>query len=150
MRESPRRGRDKPCRIQEAIEATGATGATEAIEADGRSGLATGDRNDKAGATRKQYFRRKKVCRFCVEKVDDINYKDVRMLNSFVTEAANHPAPALGRVHAAPEAAGRAIKQARSIALLRTVRSNRGREGGARWKSFSEKTSRRLVSAVRW
>jgi len=28
-------------------------------------------------ATKKQYFRRKKVCRFCVEKIDDINYKDV-------------------------------------------------------------------------
>ena len=28
---------------------------------------------DKAIATRKQYFRRKKVCRFCVEKIDDIN-----------------------------------------------------------------------------
>jgi small subunit ribosomal protein S18 len=27
---------------------------------------------------KKQYFRRKKVCRFCVEKIDDINYKDVR------------------------------------------------------------------------
>ena len=29
---------------------------------------------DKAIATgKKQYFRRKKVCRFCVEKIDDIN-----------------------------------------------------------------------------
>src|SRR6266536_2973727 len=29
---------------------------------------------DKAVATqKKQYFRRKKVCRFCVEKIDDIN-----------------------------------------------------------------------------
>ena len=32
---------------------------------------------DKAIATgKKQYFRRKKVCRFCVDKVDDINYKE--------------------------------------------------------------------------
>ena len=37
-------------------------------------------------ATKKQYFRRKKVCRFCVEKIDDINYKDVRMLSSFISE----------------------------------------------------------------
>src|SRR5204863_441610 len=35
---------------------------------------------------KKQYFRRKKVCRFCVEKIDDINYKDVKMLNAFVAE----------------------------------------------------------------
>ena len=41
---------------------------------------------DKASAGKKQYFRRKKVCRFCVEKIDDINYKDVRMLNAFITE----------------------------------------------------------------
>jgi len=42
---------------------------------------------DKAVATqKKQYFRRKKVCRFCVEKIDDINYKDVKLLHAFVAE----------------------------------------------------------------
>ncbi|MEK7405526.1 MAG: 30S ribosomal protein S18, partial [Acidobacteriota bacterium] len=41
---------------------------------------------DKAIVTRKQYFRRKKICRFCVDKVDDINYKDTRLLNAFITE----------------------------------------------------------------
>src|ERR1039458_6419957 len=42
---------------------------------------------DKAVATqKKQYFRRKKVCRFCVEKIDDINYKDIKMLHAFVAE----------------------------------------------------------------
>src|ERR1700686_5278729 len=41
---------------------------------------------DKAMATKKQYFRRKKVCRFCVEKIDDINYKDVKMLSAFIAE----------------------------------------------------------------
>jgi len=44
---------------------------------------------DKAVATQKKaYFRRKKVCRFCVEKIDDINYKDVKMLHAFVAERA--------------------------------------------------------------
>jgi small subunit ribosomal protein S18 len=28
---------------------------------------------DKAIAGKKQYFRRKKMCRFCVDKIDDIN-----------------------------------------------------------------------------
>ena len=42
---------------------------------------------DKAVAVgRKQYFRRKKVCRFCVEKIDDINYKDVKLLQAFIAE----------------------------------------------------------------
>src|SRR5258707_12190085 len=35
---------------------------------------------------KKQDFRRKKVCRFCAEKIDDINYKDVKMLHAFVAE----------------------------------------------------------------
>jgi small subunit ribosomal protein S18 len=32
----------------------------------------------------RKFFRRKKVCKFCVEKIDDINYKDVRLLQQFV------------------------------------------------------------------
>ena len=35
---------------------------------------------------RRQYLRRRKVCKFCVEKIDDINYKDVRLINSFISE----------------------------------------------------------------
>ena len=58
-------------------------------ESKGRPGSA-GQRptgGDKAVATqKKQFFRRKKVCRFCVEKIDDINYKDVKMLHAFVAE----------------------------------------------------------------
>ena len=30
----------------------------------------------------RKYFRRKKVCKFCVEKIEAINYKDVRLLAS--------------------------------------------------------------------
>ena len=58
-------------------------------ESRGRPGSA-GQRptgGDKAVVTqKKQYFRRKKVCRFCVDKVDDINYKDSRLLSSFMSE----------------------------------------------------------------
>jgi small subunit ribosomal protein S18 len=68
---------------------------------------------------KKQYFRRKKVCRFCVEKVDDINYKDVRMLNSFVTERGKIVPRRLSGVCAPHQKRlSEAIKQARSIALL--------------------------------
>jgi len=41
---------------------------------------------DKAFGGKKQFFRRKKMCRFCVDKIDDINYKDVRLLSSFISE----------------------------------------------------------------
>ena len=75
---------------------------------------------DKAIATgKKQYFRRRKVCRFCVEKVDDINYKDVRMLNSFITEKGRIVPRRLSRVCAPHQRRlSEAVKQARNIALL--------------------------------
>ncbi len=74
---------------------------------------------DKAIAAKKQYFRRKKVCRFCVEKVDDINYKDVRMLNSFITERGKIIPRRLSGVCAPHQKRlSEAIKQARNIALL--------------------------------
>ena len=31
----------------------------------------------------RKYFRRKKVCKFCTEKIEAINYKDVRLLAQF-------------------------------------------------------------------
>ncbi len=74
---------------------------------------------DKAIATRKQYFRRKKVCRFCVEKIDDINYKDVRLLSSFVSERGKITPRRISGVCAPHQRRlADAIKQARNIALL--------------------------------
>ena len=74
---------------------------------------------DKAIATRKQYFRRKKVCRFCVEKIDDINYKDVRMLQSFISERGKITPRRISGVCAPHQRRlSEAIKQARSIALV--------------------------------
>ena len=45
---------------------------------------------DKAGAQRRGggFFRRRKVCKFCADKIDDINYKDVKLLMPFVPERA--------------------------------------------------------------
>jgi small subunit ribosomal protein S18 len=74
---------------------------------------------DKASAGKKQYFRRKKVCRFCVEKVDDINYKEVRMLKAFITERGKIvPRRLSGVCTPHQKRLSEAIKQARSIALL--------------------------------
>ena len=68
---------------------------------------------------KKQYFRRKKVCRFCVEKIDDINYKDVKMLNAFVAERGKIvPRRLTGVCTTHQRGLARAIKQARNIALL--------------------------------
>jgi small subunit ribosomal protein S18 len=74
---------------------------------------------DKAVAGKKQYFRRKKVCRFCVEKMDDINYKDVKTLHSFLTERGKIVPRRLSGVCAPHQKRlAEAIKQARSIALV--------------------------------
>ena len=32
------------------------------------------------------FCRRRKVCKFCADKIDDINYKDVKLLSGFVPE----------------------------------------------------------------
>ena len=37
---------------------------------------------------RRPMFRRRKVCKFCADKIDDINYKDTKLLLPFVPERA--------------------------------------------------------------
>ncbi len=71
------------------------------------------------GGGKKQYFRRKKVCKFCVEKIDDINYKDVRMLGQFVAERGRiMPQRITGVCAPHQRRLADAIKKARNIALL--------------------------------
>ena len=68
---------------------------------------------------KKQYFRRKKLCRFCVDKIDDINYKDTKLLNSFISERGKVTPRRISGVCAPHQRRlAEAIKQARSIALL--------------------------------
>ena len=68
---------------------------------------------------KKQYFRRKKVCRFCVEKIDDIDFKNVRMLENFISERGKiTPRRISGVCTPHQRRLTEAIKQARNIALL--------------------------------
>ena len=68
---------------------------------------------------KKQYFRRKKLCRFCVDKVDDINYKDVKLLSAFVSDRGKITPRRISGVCAPHQRRlADAIKQARNIALL--------------------------------
>jgi len=54
----------------------------------GGGGRGRGDKKDadKAKGQRRPMFRRRKVCKFCADKIDDINYKDVKLLSGFVPE----------------------------------------------------------------
>lgn len=67
----------------------------------------------------RKYFRRKKVCKFCVEKIEAINYKDVRLLAGFVAESGKIvPRRLTGVCTPHQRRLSKAIKQARNIALL--------------------------------
>lgn len=67
----------------------------------------------------RKFFRRKKVCKFCVEKIDDINYKDIRLLGQFVAERGKIvPRRLTGVCQPHQRRLTGAIKRARNIALL--------------------------------
>lgn len=67
----------------------------------------------------RKYFRRKKVCKFCVEKIEAINYKDIRLLTQFVAESGKIvPRRLTGVCTPHQRRLSSAIKQARNIALL--------------------------------
>lgn len=68
---------------------------------------------------KRQFFRKKKVCRFCVERVDFIDYKKVEMLQPFIQERGKIlPRRMTGTCSRHQRWLGEAIKHARNIALL--------------------------------
>jgi small subunit ribosomal protein S18 len=108
---------------------------TKAPSAEGgsRSQHSGGDRPDRSGPRGprpaggpggpreggRKFFRRKKVCKFCVEKIEAVNYKDVRLLAQFVAESGKiTPRRLTGVCTRHQRRVSAAIKQARNIALL--------------------------------
>ena len=88
-----------------------------------QGGRPDGPRSDRGPGGRegggRKFFRRKKVCKFCVEKIDDINYKDVRLLGQFVAERGKIvPRRLTGVCTPHQRRLTSAIKRARNIALL--------------------------------
>jgi small subunit ribosomal protein S18 len=88
-----------------------------------QGGRPDGPRPDRGSGGRegggRKFFRRKKVCKFCVEKIDDINYKDVRLLGQFVAERGKIvPRRLTGVCTPHQRRLTSAIKRARNIALL--------------------------------
>lgn len=64
-------------------------------------------------------MRRRKVCRFCVDKVDIIDFKDVKLLQNFIPERGKIlPRRISGVCTAHQRMLTEAIKRARNIALL--------------------------------
>jgi small subunit ribosomal protein S18 len=84
-----------------------------------RPGGPGGSREGGGGGGGRKYFRRKKVCKFCVEKIEAINYKDIRLLAQFVAESGRIvPRRLTGVCTPHQRRVSLAIKQARNIALL--------------------------------
>src|SRR6201989_2576109 len=68
---------------------------------------------------KRQFFRKKKVCKFCVEKMDLIDYKRADILSQFVQERGKIlPRRMTGVCARHQRWLGVAIKRARNIALL--------------------------------
>ena len=67
----------------------------------------------------RKFFRRKKVCKFCTEKIDAISYRDVRLLQGFVAERGKIvPRRLTGVCTRHQRRLSLAIKQSLNIALL--------------------------------
>ena len=73
------------------------------------------DRNDRRGGRKS----RKKVCAFCVDKVDTIDYKDTARLRRFTSDRAKIlPRRVTGTCAYHQRELTTAIKRARHVALL--------------------------------
>jgi small subunit ribosomal protein S18 len=84
----------------------------------GRTGGAQGSQQGKDGQ-RRPMFRRRKVCKFCAEKIDDINYKDTKLLMPFVPERAKIlPRRISGTCAQHQRKLRTAIMRARQLALI--------------------------------
>ena len=82
----------------------------------GRKGGGGKDKRSREGYTRKP---RKKVCYFCSEKIDHIDYKDVSLLKKYVSEKGKiRPRRVTGNCTQHQARLAKAIKSAREVALI--------------------------------
>ena len=82
-------------------------------------GGSAGGPGGQQGGKKKFFFRRKRVCKFCVEKLEYIDYKDVKMLQQFVPERGKIlPRRISGTCALHQRKLQNAIKRARIVALI--------------------------------
>ena len=85
----------------------------------GAKGKRKDSKKEDRGGRKSGLFRRKKVCRFCVEKIDYIDYKDARMLMPFIPERGKiQPRRLSGTCATHQRKLQTAIKRARQLALV--------------------------------
>lgn len=68
---------------------------------------------------KRRSFRRQKVCKYCVDKIDAVDFKDAKRLRNFMTDRGKiTPRRISGNCALHQRQLATAIKRARSIALL--------------------------------
>jgi small subunit ribosomal protein S18 len=76
-------------------------------------------KDDKKRGSRNNLFKRRKFCRFTVDKILEVDYKDVSILKEFVTENGKLiPARITGTKTRYQRQLSTAVKRARFLALL--------------------------------
>jgi small subunit ribosomal protein S18 len=76
-------------------------------------------KKEERGNSGRGLFKRRKFCRFSVEKIDEVDYKDVEILKDFITENAKiMPARITGTKSGYQRQLSVAVKRARFLALL--------------------------------
>jgi len=71
------------------------------------------------GGKKKFFYRRKRVCKFCVEKIEYIDFKDIKTLQQFIPERGKIlPRRISGTCALHQRKLQEAIKRARIVALL--------------------------------
>jgi small subunit ribosomal protein S18 len=94
-------------------------GAPAPSAAPASSGSSAGARRPASGGRRAPYPVRRKVCRFCAEKVRDIDYKQIQILRTFTTDTGKIlSARITGNCASHQRQLTRCIKRARNLALL--------------------------------
>jgi len=87
-----------------------------------------------------RYIPRKKVCSFCVNKVQAIDYKDVALLRRYISDRGRmEPRRKTGVCAKHQRALSAALKRARHIALLPYTPEHVYQSGGPRPKEPSPK-----------
>jgi len=93
----------------------------------GRGGPRSKSKRDAAGAARKKDgaggpgggMRRRKLCRFCVDKIDYVDYKDVRLMMLAIPERGKiQPRRLSGTCAKHQRKLTTAVKRARQLALI--------------------------------
>jgi small subunit ribosomal protein S18 len=71
------------------------------------------------GGKKKFFYRRKRVCKFCVEKIEYIDFKDIKLLQQFIPERGKIlPRRISGTCSLHQRKLQIAVKRARTMALI--------------------------------